>query len=171
MRNARNRFQKFASGDESLDDITRSRRPLSLDDDDLRTTIEMDSKLTCKGLEVKFHVGEETIKSYLHSLGKCWKISKLVSHSWTSDNKFQRITIYSSRLSRLKNESLFDRILTRYEKRVAYSDNKMSHHWLSQRDLLRQTTKETEKVCCAWWTSTGIIHNEYLYVWANYHCW
>ena len=62
-RTARNWFQKFASGDESLDNAPRFGSPFLLHDDDLTKTIEMDLKLTCRELVAKF-------RSHLHLVGK-----------------------------------------------------------------------------------------------------
>jgi len=44
-RTARNLFQKFASGNESLEDTPQSGRPLSLNDENLRIAIKTNSKL------------------------------------------------------------------------------------------------------------------------------
>lgn len=49
-RTARNWFQKFASGDGSLENTSRSGRSLSMNGEDLRTAIETNSKLTCRKL-------------------------------------------------------------------------------------------------------------------------
>ena len=153
-------MQNFASGDESLDDPPLSGRPLSLNDDDLRTTIKMYSKWICRELAAKFYVIEETIRSHLILL------SKWVSHSLKPENKLKRLTIHSYYLSRLKSERLFFQILTCDEKWVTYSNNKRSHNGLSSSDPLPQkpkvtvTTKKT--LPCVWWIFTGIIHHVYL---------
>lgn len=50
------KIQKFASGDESLEVASQSGRSLSLNDEDLRTAIETNSKLTCRKLATTFNV-------------------------------------------------------------------------------------------------------------------
>ena len=97
-RTARNWFKMFVSDDESFDDVNWSGWQLSLNDDDLKTTIKMDSKLTCRELTAKLHSGEAT------------KISKWVSHSLTAENKLQRLIVCSSHLGQLKCEPLFDQM-------------------------------------------------------------
>lgn len=82
-----NWFQKFASGDASLEVIPRSRKPLYLNDEDLRTEIETNLKLICREHASTFNVNEETIRSHLHQLGKIWK--------WTNCNGSQYAALVS----------------------------------------------------------------------------
>ena len=57
-RTARNWFQKFRFGNETLEDEPRVGRPKSLNNDDLKATIESDSCLTCHELALRFHVSD-----------------------------------------------------------------------------------------------------------------
>lgn len=165
-RTARFWFEKFRSGDENLEDAPRNGRPVNMNNDDLRRAIESDSSQTCKELALIFNVNEETIRLHMHQIGKRWKISKWVPHDLTLENKFQRLTICSSHLSRLKVEPLFHRILTCDEKWVMYSKPKRTHHWLSPTDPLPQVPKgglfQKKLLLCVWWTCEGIIHHEFL---------
>ena len=76
-RTARNRFQKFRSGNETLEDEPRAGRPISLNNGDLKAAKESDSCLTCHELASRFIVSDETIRLHLHQLGKRWKIEDL----------------------------------------------------------------------------------------------
>ena len=60
-RTARNWFQKFRSGNETLEDEPRAGRPISLNNDNLKAAIESDLCLTCHKLASRFHVSDETI--------------------------------------------------------------------------------------------------------------
>ena len=75
-RTARNRFQKFRAGNETLEDEPRAGRPISLNNDDLKAAIESDSCLSCHELASRFHVRDETIRLHLHQLGNRWKICR-----------------------------------------------------------------------------------------------
>ncbi|MEZ0498462.1 hypothetical protein [Sphingomonas sp. IW22] len=165
-RNARNWFQKFRSGDETLEDEPRSGRPDSISNDELKKAIESDSSLTCQELGLTFNTNQETIRKHLHQIGKRWKISKWVPHALTSENRLQRLTMCYSHISRLKIEPFFDRILTCDEKWLMYTNPKRRHHWLSPTDALPQVPKAglfSKKILlCVWWTCGGIIHHEYL---------
>ena len=67
---ARNWFQKFRSGNETLEDKLRAGRPISLHNGNLKAAIEFDSCLTCHELASRFNVSDETIRLHLNQLGK-----------------------------------------------------------------------------------------------------
>ena len=73
-RTARNWFQKFCSGNETLEDEPQTGQPISLNNGDLKAVIESDSCLTHHKLASRFNVSDETIRLHLHQLGKRWKI-------------------------------------------------------------------------------------------------
>ena len=64
-RTARNLFQKFRSGNETLEDEPRAGQPISLNNSNLKAAIESDSCLTCHELASKFNV-DKTIRLHLH---------------------------------------------------------------------------------------------------------
>ena len=82
-RTARNWFQKFRSGNGTLEDEPRAGRPISLNNDNLKAAIESDLSLTCHKLASRFHVSDETIRLHLHQLGKRWNISSWVPYELT----------------------------------------------------------------------------------------
>ncbi|XP_065674006.1 uncharacterized protein LOC136090956 [Hydra vulgaris] len=52
-RTAQKWFQRFSSGDESIEDLPRSGRPLLVDEDELKDAVESDSSQTCQELAVR----------------------------------------------------------------------------------------------------------------------
>lgn len=73
---ARNWFQKFHCGNETLEDEPWAGQPISLNNEDLKAAIKSDSGLTCHELASRFNVSDETIRLHLHQLGEKWKLSK-----------------------------------------------------------------------------------------------
>ena len=148
-----------------------SGRLLSLNDDNLRTIIELNWKIGMQKISCQISCWWRNYQIISSSIRQMWKISKWVPHSFTHEKKLQRLTICSSYLSRFKSEPLLDWILTYEGKLVTYWNNKRFHHWLFPSDPLPQTPKVimiTRKTfLCVWWTSTGIIHREYLDVGQN----
>ena len=67
-RTAQNWFQKFHSGNETLEDEPQAGQPISLNNGDLKVAIESDSCLTCHKLAFRFNVSDETIRFHLHQL-------------------------------------------------------------------------------------------------------
>ena len=80
---ALNWFQKFCSGNETLEG--KHQAPawlLSLNDDNLKATTESDLWLTCHELW-GLMLSVETIRLYLHLLETWWKISRWVPYELT----------------------------------------------------------------------------------------
>ena len=69
-RTAQNWFQKFRSGNETLEDELRAGRSISLHNGNLKAAIESDSCLTCHELASRFNVSDETIRLHLNQLEK-----------------------------------------------------------------------------------------------------
>ncbi|XP_065645670.1 histone-lysine N-methyltransferase SETMAR-like [Hydra vulgaris] len=159
-------FQRFSSGDESIEDLPRSGRPLLVDEDELKDAVESDSSQTCQELAVRFAVSVETIRLHLHAIGKAWKLSRWVPHKLSIDNKKQRLTICTSLLSRHNVEPFLDRLLTCDEKWIVYNNTKRCYHWLSPDDPIPKTPKpnlhERKVLLCIWWTTAGVVHYELL---------
>ena len=69
-RTAQNWFQKFQSGNKTLEDKLRAGQQISLHNGNLKAAIESDSYLTCRELASRFNVSDETIRLHLNQLGK-----------------------------------------------------------------------------------------------------
>ena len=67
---AQNWFQKFRSGNETLEDELRAGRPISLHNGNLKAAIDSDSCLTYHELASRFNVSDETIRLHLNQLEK-----------------------------------------------------------------------------------------------------
>lgn len=63
-------FQKFRSRDESLENKEICGRPSAIDDDQLKTIIETDSRKITREIAKELNVDQSTIVRHLHQIGK-----------------------------------------------------------------------------------------------------
>ncbi|XP_035219581.1 histone-lysine N-methyltransferase SETMAR-like [Stegodyphus dumicola] len=98
----------------------RNGRPQALDDKALKAAIKSDSSQTYGKLATHFQVSDGTIRLHLRRIGKAYKLSKWVPYSLSNANKQQRVAACLPLLTRHRNTSIFDRVLTSDEKWVQY---------------------------------------------------
>lgn len=92
-----------------------------MDDDDLKTTVEDDSRITLPELAGLFNVGLATISFKRKAIEKTKKLEKLVTHDLIATNRKCRYEICSL----LNQNFLFlDRIITCNEKWILYDSPK-----------------------------------------------
>ena len=73
-------FDRFKSGDTSLEDKPGRGRPSDFDDQALLAAVEEDESLTTRILAEQFNVDHSTIVRRLKKLGKVWKLAGWVPH-------------------------------------------------------------------------------------------
>jgi transposase len=73
-------FDRFKSGDTSLEDEEGRGRPSDFDDQALLAAVEEDESLTTRMLAEQFQVDQSTIVRRLKKLGKVWKLGGWVPH-------------------------------------------------------------------------------------------
>ncbi|XP_035218054.1 histone-lysine N-methyltransferase SETMAR-like [Stegodyphus dumicola] len=148
----------------SLSNAPRSCRPQALDDEAVRAAVQNDSSQTFGELAAHFQVSDETIRLHLHRIAKAYKPSKWVLLSLSDANKQQRVAACLSLLTRHRNASIFDRVLTSDENWVQYDTPRSSR--LSLRDPVPHTARPSlhprKIMLCIWWTSRQVVHYELL---------
>uniref|UniRef100_A0A914C3I4 Mos1 transposase HTH domain-containing protein n=1 Tax=Acrobeloides nanus TaxID=290746 RepID=A0A914C3I4_9BILA len=80
-------FDRFKSGDTSLEDKPGRVRPSDFDDQTLLAAVEEDESLTTRILAEQFNVDHFIIVRRLKKLGKVWKLARWVPHELTDQNK------------------------------------------------------------------------------------
>lgn len=159
-------YEKFRSGDKSLEDKPRSGRPSSIDDDELEKMISADPRLSTREMSVKFQCSHSTIEEHLHALGKVQKSGVWVPHELSDDSKKTRVAICASLLSRLDKEPFLDRLVTGDEKWVLYVNVTHKRQWLNPEDHPLPDAKadlHPKKVMLSiWWDLKGVIYFELL---------
>ena len=80
-RTVRRWFQKFASGDQDLQDAPGRGRKASLDKEELKAAVEAHPEMNTRALAAKLGVAHTTIRRHLAEIGKVKKIQKCVPKS------------------------------------------------------------------------------------------
>ncbi|GFY52112.1 histone-lysine N-methyltransferase SETMAR [Trichonephila inaurata madagascariensis] len=98
----------------------RTGRSQALNDEALQAAIEEDSSKTSGELARQFNTSSEMVRFHLHRLGETYRLSQWVPHTLLEVHKQQRVAAYLSLLSRHRNASIFNRVLTSDEKWILY---------------------------------------------------
>lgn len=102
-RTIRHWFERFRSGDESLEDEDRGRPPSLLNDDQLKAMVEADPRQTVRELAQHFGVDGSTISRHLNAIGKVKKLDEWIPHELTAGQMLKRHdTCVSLRLRNLR---------------------------------------------------------------------
>ncbi|EYC00226.1 hypothetical protein Y032_0117g680 [Ancylostoma ceylanicum] len=159
-------FQKFRSGDTSLEDEPGRGRIRELDDDALKSLVEADPRKTVRELAEDLQVSFSTVAKRLEKLGKVKKMDQWVPHELNAEQMLRRYQISSELLLRNKNDPFLDRIVTCDEKWILYDNRKRSSQWLDRDEPPKQFPKkklhEKKTMLTVWWNSAGILHYEFL---------
>ncbi|XP_054158390.1 histone-lysine N-methyltransferase SETMAR-like [Oppia nitens] len=159
-------FQRFNSGDYSLEDKERSGAPPKVDNDVLSYLIEEDPKMSTREIGQLFEVNHQTIINHLGLIGKRYLAGVWVPHELTPAQKAQRVTICQSLLSRNRREPFLHRIVTGDEKWVLYVNVTLKGQWRSigQAPIptVRPDIHQRKVMLCIWWCTKGVAHWELL---------
>ncbi|KAG5339333.1 SETMR methyltransferase, partial [Acromyrmex charruanus] len=118
-------FEKFRSGDFSLQNEPRRRPKTSVKNDALKALVETNPTVSTREFATRMNVDHTTILRHLSEIGKVKKMDKWVPHELIERNK-DRLNVCSSLLTRFHREPFFDRIITCDEKWVLYDNRKRS---------------------------------------------
>jgi [histone H3]-lysine36 N-dimethyltransferase SETMAR len=122
-------FAKFRSGDMSLENEPRGRPEAAIDDEQLNTLIESDTRQTVRELADKLSVHYSTVCRHITSIGKVKKLDKWVPHELKEKHKTRRLHVCSSLLTRNKRDPFLRRIVKCDEKWILYDNRRRSAQW------------------------------------------
>lgn len=136
-------FETFSSGDFSLESEERGRPSTSLNDDDLKVTVENDPRTSVRELAAKFGVSIQTISNHLKAIGKKKKLDKWIPFDLNSDQKMRRMEACMNHLQRHETEPFLHRIITCHEKWILFDHRQRSAQWLDVDEKPKHQPKRT----------------------------
>lgn len=165
-RTARRWFQKFHSGDTTLERKKGSGRP-SLDiDDALQEAIDSNPAISTRDLAIECGASKDTVCRHLHSMGKVKRSSRLVPHELTPQQSAKRVEICKNLLNYPTDLRFYKKIVTCDEKWVYWRNPDTSGQWLSQGQtafpVAGRGQFEKKSMLCVFWNYEGVIHHEFV---------
>lgn len=149
-------FRRFKSGNENLEDESRSGRPLACEDEDIRKCLNENPRATCEEIGKVLKCDESTVRKRLHAIGFTPKLDKWLPHLLTENNKMIRLSICNSFLVRVAIDPFIDRIVTCDEKWVTYDSSRRSRHWIERGAAPGTSAKkeihQRKIMVTVWWT-------------------
>ena len=125
-------FQKFRSGNMSLEDEPGRGRIRELDDNVLKSVVESHPRKTVREIAEDLQVSFSTVAKRLEKMGKMEKMDQWVPHELDAEQMLRCYQISSELLLRNKNEPFLDRVVTCDEKWILYNNRKRSSQWLDK---------------------------------------
>jgi histone-lysine N-methyltransferase SETMAR len=159
-------FQRFQDGNESLDDLPRSGRPLELDDDGLRALVESNPRLTTREMAASLGCAQKTVVNHLSKIGKVPKLGTWVPHQLSDCDRQQRVDLCMFHLTSHRTTAWLDSIITGDEKWVAYVNHRRKHQWVDKGEKPEPEPKpeihKKQIMLSVWWDSKGVVWFELL---------
>ncbi|XP_015185986.1 PREDICTED: histone-lysine N-methyltransferase SETMAR-like [Polistes dominula] len=146
-RAVRNWFVKFRSGDMTLKDEPRARRPSDFDDNLLKAVLEQNPRQSTRCIAERLNTSQSTVIRHLGKLGKISKLGVWVPYNLSEQNKEDLMSIATSLLSRVKMEPFLNRIVTGDEKWVTYAKDSGLIRINHQYQIRKQTSMEKKSYC------------------------
>nr|CDJ95390.1 histone-lysine N-methyltransferase SETMAR-like [Haemonchus contortus] len=128
---------KVRAGNTSFEDEPHGSRPPTLDNDQLKASVEADPHKTTRDIAKELNVHHTTIVRHLKQIGKTKKLDKWVPHELTVSQKNRRFEIPSAHLLRNASDPFLERIVTCDEKWILYDNRRRSAQWLDQKEAPR----------------------------------
>ncbi|CEF60698.1 Histone-lysine N-methyltransferase SETMAR [Strongyloides ratti] len=131
-------------GNENLENENRGRPSLVIDNKELKSAIESDSRQTVRELSEVFGVSKSSISNHLEKIGKTKKLYQWVPHELTEDQKNRCFEVASSLILKNKNDPFLERIVTCDGKWILYDNRKRTGQWLDKKEA--QNSSQSPKL-------------------------
>lgn len=159
-------FKRFEAGDIRFDDSEHSRRPPSLDDDNLRSALKANPEATARELATTLGCSHTTIENHLHDAGYRKVLSRWIPHRLTDAHKQVRINICESLLFQPHRKDFLEDLVTGDESWVVYNNDARQAVWLpcgaEPPTQPKPDRHQRKHLLSVWWDAKGVIYYELL---------
>ena len=115
-------FAKFRAGDFSLDDPSRSGRPVEVDSDQIETLIENNQCYTTQEIADILKISKSSVENHLHQLGYVNQFDAWVPYKLSEKNLLDHISRCDSLFKRNENVPFLKQIVMCNEKWILYNN-------------------------------------------------
>lgn len=158
-------FQRFKSGDRSIEDKERSGRPTEVDRDELLSVVQDNRRISSRQIAAHIGCSKSAVEAILRDLGFHKKFGQWIPHHLTPDQREQRISICYSHLLNPINDYL-RQIITGDEKWVLYANHSRKRQWVRNGEEPEAEVKvdphQRKVMLCIFWDMEGILFWELL---------
>lgn len=155
-------FNRFRSGNLSLEEEEGRGRPSQLDDDKIKALVKENPRTTVRELGAVLGVSAQTIWTHLAAIEKVKKLDKWVPHHLKESQKIRGFEATLFLLTRNRTEPSLGRIVTCDVKWILYDNRKRSAQWLDENKSPKLFPKsdfhQKKTMVTACWPAAGIIH-------------
>lgn len=159
-------FARFRTGNFELEDVKRTGRPSTVDDDQIQQLVTVNPHSTTRDIANTLGISHTSVSNHLGAAGYVSRNDIWVPHNLTEKNLLDRISISDSLLKRNVNDPFLKRLITGDEKWVLYNNAVRKKSWGKRSDPPLTTPKaglHPKKVMlCIWWDWKGVLYYELL---------
>ncbi|GFU81136.1 histone-lysine N-methyltransferase SETMAR [Trichonephila clavipes] len=112
VRQCKNWFAKFRSGNFDVEDAPRSGRPVEADIDAIKALVDANRRITTREIGLRLNLSNSTVYDHLKGLGLYSKLDAWVPHVLTERNLCRHIDVCDSLLKRHENDPFLEHIIT-----------------------------------------------------------
>lgn len=159
-------FQRFKTGDLSVEDKQHPGAVKKFEDAELEALLDEDASQTQQQLADALGVSQPAIANRLKTLGMIQKQGHWVPHEQKPRDVERRFFTCEQLLQRQKRKGFLHRIVTGDEKWIHYDNPKRKKTWGHRGHASTSTAKQNihgEKIMlCIWWDQLGVVYYELL---------
>lgn len=159
-------WARFEAGDESIEDLPRSGRPLEFDPSIALRALQDDPGSSLRDLERTLGGHHETIRRSLKASGMEPKKPTIVPHDLTPQQKKTRVDICSSNLLHPHPRKLLESMLCQDEKWLFYSNPNHNPVWVPFDEpaptVAKRDVHGRKQLVSFWFSRHGPVHCELL---------